>query len=277
MSKRYGLISFNATTPYTDDRGTARNFNANFVAPPDFSAANINSIAIQSGGTVRLATDPASVCPDPGVSGRRLVFIRQNGGSLSVPIANRTSLVAQAIALRNTINSVTAANPVVCVKLIGEEFPDLFDELSPAVPVPRAPGVSSAAAANGKQNFYSGVMSYDSDAVYGSAYPVSFKLATESAAFNAPALYAAELAAGSTVAQNRPSCPSASYRRSRHYLVQALVTQGVTVESQFTKLPVATHLPVDILAVGQLLAANPAVQCIGYKGEDNDRFHKLLP
>lgn len=279
MSKQYGLIAFNVATPYIDDRGTNRFFNSNFVAPPDFTPANINSIALQSGGTVRLPTDPNTICPDDGVEPRKLQFIRLNGNSISVPIANRTSLVAQAIALRNTINSVNANNPVVCVKLIGEYFPNLIDELAPVGKIAGV-GIGSSAPANGKQVFYSGTMEYLSDGVFGSPYFVSFKVATEGANSTvAPALYAPQLNLANVVPLTIATCSGNNPRRSRRYISQAIVNppQGAGTASQVTEIPVATHLDTDILAVGQGLAAIGAVQCLGYKGENNDRFHRLLP
>ena len=280
MAKIFQRFMFDTANPYVDDRGVSRLFAGRFAIPADMTTAQASAIAGLAGSAPIAANDNTkNICPDPGVKGRKLTFIRRDGNSLSLVMTPRNSLVADATLIRSAIDAVDAGNTVVCIKLDGEYFPDLFDELSPAVPVARVPGVSSRAVTGGKQNFYSGSMSYDSDAIYGQAYPLSFKVATESTLLPpaAPILYAAELAAGSTVAQNNPPCPSRNPRKARAYIAQALVIQGAGSETQITKIPVATHLPADILAVGQLLANNPAVQCIAYRGEGNSRFHKLLP
>jgi hypothetical protein len=280
MAKVFQRYIFDTANPYVDDRGVNRLFSGRFAIPADMTTAQASAIAGLAGAAPIAATDKTkAICPDPGVRGRRLTFIRRDGNSLSLTMTPRNSLIADATLIRTAIDAVDPANNVVCVKLDGEFFPDLFDELSPAIAVPRVPGVSSRPATGGKQNFYSGTMSYDSDAVYGLPYPISFKVATESTLSPpaAPILWATELAAASTVAQNNPACPSRNPRKPRAYIVQALVTQGGATETQITRIPVATHLPADILTVGQLLAANPASQCIAYRGERNDRFHKLLP
>lgn len=281
MAKRYGLIAFDINTPYVDDRGITRNFNSRFVAPPDFTAANITALAALSGGRARLPTDPKSACPDPGVQGRRLTFIRSNGNSVSVPIRNRLTLINTAIAMRNLINGVTggANNPVVCVKLEGEYFPNLFDELALPGRGPSISGINSSVPANGKQNYFYGTMEYLSDANYGQGYFIPFKVATNAASGVAPTMFAPALNLGNVVAQNVAGCPGTDPRTSRRYIVQSVVADiaGAGSVSQTAQIPVATHLATDILAVGVNLAAITSTQCLGYQGESNDRFHKLLP
>lgn len=279
MAKRYGLIKYNVASPYIDDRGVVRLFNANFVAPPDFSAANITALATISGGVQRLPTDPGTICPDDGVQPRKLVFLRSNGNSVSIPVSPRANLIGTAIAARNIINSVAAANPVVCIKLLGEYFPNLIDELvSPGKVV--GVGVGAALPANGKQNFFTGIMEYLSDAIYGGSYFLPFKVATEGADNTiAPSLYAAQLSLANVADTGANNCPGSNPRVPRRYISQAIVAPvaGAGSVSQITEIPVALHLPLDVLAVGQSIANLGAVQCVSYYGEFNDRFHKLLP
>jgi hypothetical protein len=263
--------------PYVDDRGTNLAFRGRFAIPPDMTRVQAAAIATAAGLQVILPTDPPAICPDPGAQGRKLKFVRQDGSSISLVFRRRDTLIADAIATRTALNAVTATNPVVCIQLEGEYFPNLFDTLAAVGRPPTAPGVSSRPVATfGKQFFYSGVSAYLSDAIYGQEYLLPFKIATN-VADQAPNEYAALLTAGNIVAQNAGACPGSDPRTTRRYIIQSLVTEGAGTVAQTAQIPVGTHLPADILAVGQAAAALASTQCLGYKGENNARFHKLLP
>jgi len=277
MARVLQSYRFTTANPYTDDRGTVRQLTARFVLPPDMTTAQAIGLAGAAGGVAILPNDPRSICPDPGVKGRKLTFFRQNGNSISFTMGVRGTLVAQATAIRNTLNGLTAANPVVCIKLDGEYFPNLFDELAPPNPGARVPGVSSRpAAAAGKQFFYSGTTAYLSDAIFGSEYFLPFKVASDLPANAPPTEYDAFLSAADIVPQNISSCPGTDPRRTRRYIVQSLVTQNAQTTTQTAEIPVGSHIAGDILAVGQLIATATSTQCVGYQGENNSRFHKLL-
>lgn len=282
MARQYQLYKFVAAAggnQYISDRNTAYDLRARFVVPPDFSAASAAAVAIAAGATVVLPTDPKTICAEPGIRGRKVTYFRSDGSSLSVVLPNHDTILADAIAVRDAIDLANANVPVVCAQLEGEYFPNLFDELAPVPLPPRVAGVSSRPVAPAtKQYIYSGAFAYASDAVFAGIYNLPFKLSTNNLGA-APTIYAAALATPEISLVPVPgvnSCPGTDPRKPRHYIVQSLVTQGAGTLSQVAKIPVAGHLGASIFAAGATLAALTSTQCIGYKGEDNDRLHLLF-
>lgn len=278
MAKVFQSYRFTVANPYTDDRGVDRQLTARFAVPPDMSAAIAIGLAGQAGGVAVLPTDPrGSVCPDPGVKGRKLTFIRQDGNSISFVMGDRNTLIAQATAMRDTINTLTAANPVVCVKLDGEYFPNLFDELAPANAGARVPGTSSRPLPPAtKQYSYFGTFAYNSDAIFGQTYFLPFKIASDLPDNQPPTEYDAILTAAGVVPEPTSPCPGSDPRKPRYYTVQSLVTQNAANVSQSAQIPVAGELDTEIAAVGTLIATATSTQCLSYQGESNSRFHRLL-
>ncbi|NJL89707.1 MAG: hypothetical protein HC916_07830 [Coleofasciculaceae cyanobacterium SM2_1_6] len=244
--------------------------------PPNMTEAVADSIIAAAGGQRVLPTDPPNICPDPGVEGRKLIFINEEGGSVGVTMAARNTLIDQAILIRGLLDGLGGPR-VTCVLLRGEYFPNVLDELRPAGIV-AAPGASSRPVATaGKQHFYSGVMNYRSDAIFAEPYLVPFKIATSSLVDAAPTLYATILNTYDVVPQTAVPCSGTNPRRSRRYIVQSQVTEPTGVVSQTAEIPIAISNPVAILAAGIDIASLPSTQCLAYRGESNDRFHKLLP
>lgn len=277
MAKVFQSYRFTTANPYTDDMGTVRQLTARFAVPPDMTPAIAIGLAAQAGGVAVLPTDPkGAACPDAGVKGRKLTFIRQDGNSISFTMGDRLTLIAQATGMRATIDALTGTNPVVCIKLDGEYYPNLFDELAPAAPGPRVPGISSRPPAPAtKQYQHFGTFSYLSDAIYGTTYQLPFKIASNLPANAAPAEYDAFLSAAGVIPVATSPCPGSDPRIPRRFLVQSVVNQNAAIISQTAEIPVAGHLPASILAIGQQIAAATSTQCVGYRGESNSRFHRL--
>jgi hypothetical protein len=277
MTKVFQLYRFTASgggQAYVDDRGTSHELIARFAVPPDMTAGQAGAIAAQTGGAAINAGQFKNYCPQPGVRGRKLTFIRADGNSMSFVIPTQNTLIAQATGLKTAINAISAGNQVVCIKLDGEIFPNLGDVLG--ITGARVPGTSSRPIAPAtKQEFYSGAFDYESDAVFGSPYQAKMKIATDLVG-NPPTEYAG-LFTSQTIVLSKPYCPTSEPRMPRHYNVVSLVTQNATQVTQHAQIPVRSNVAANNLNVGQGLAALTATVCIGYVGEKNPRFGLLVP
>lgn len=280
MARQFALLTYRGTggapAPYIDDRGTPRDLLARFSVPPGVTAATITTII---GETNALPRDPLTdkiVCPDSGFSPRKLVFYSAEGGSISVPIGDRTNLLAAATVIQGAL--IGDGFNVVCIKLEGEKFANLVDELRPAGFLGvLASANSSRPAAGGIQPHFFGKANYASDAIFGSPYVLPYKFASQAAqVFPTVFTGITALTLGITPLDGINSCPGSDPRTSRRYVVQSLVTENAIVRSQVTELPVFLHEDAAIQAAGVGIATIRSTQCLGYKGEDNSRFHRLL-
>lgn len=279
MADAFRLITFDpavGVNNYIDDRGTNRPTLGRISIPPGVTAASMDTIVNASGARDRLPTD-RFVCPEVGFFTRRLIFYSQAGGSVSVPVANRAGLIAAATVIRGAL--IADGFEVVCIKLVGERFANIVDDLRPAgfLGLQASPDSSRPVAGGIQPNFY-GKAQYASDAIYGTDYVLPYKIQSDVAqAF--PSIYgnAIEVLTGIDPVDGINSCPGRDPRTTRRYRVQSLVTENAVVRSQVAEIPSFLHLPAEVLALGEGLAALRHVQCLGYAGENNDRFHKLLP
>lgn len=278
MADNFQLITFpaNAAQSYVDDRGVSRGIFGKIYVPPGVDAATMTLIVGSSGGRLRLPVDRV-VCPEKGFAPRKLIFYSNTGGSVSVPIGPRASLIAAGSSIRT--NLIAAGFQVVCVKLVGEKFANIVDDLRPAGFLGTQAATASSRPATGgiQPNFY-GKADYNSDAVFGTNYVLPYKVQSDVAQVF-PSIYGTVIQSAlgivPLVAVN--ACPGSDPRTSRRYIVQSLVTENAIVRSQVAELPMFNHLASEIAAAGVAIATLRHVQCIGYKGETNDRFHKLLP
>jgi hypothetical protein len=94
---------------------------------------------------------------------RRLVFIRDDGSSMSVPVPKRSILDSAATGIKAILDANAAK--VTCIKLVGEYWRNLNLELGVNY---TAGQVATSHKSNGgatKQHYYTGRMQYQSDAV----------------------------------------------------------------------------------------------------------------
>jgi len=277
MADNFQLITFDlATNPYTDDRGQDRAIKQRLYVPPGITAATIATIITETGARARLATDRV-VCPDSGFKPRKLVFYSSAGGSIAVPIAERDSLIVAATAIRGAL--IADGFIVVCIKLVGESFLNIVDDLRPvAFAGLLASTTSSRPAAGGIQPNFFGKAQYRTDAIFSNQVVLPYKLQSD-VALVFPSIFGAPILTltGIVPVANINACPGSDPRTTRRYVVQSLVTENAVIRSQVTEIPVFLHLAAEILAAGEGIAALRHVQCLGYKGELNDRFHRLLP
>jgi hypothetical protein len=267
------------SNPYISDAGLEYSVNARFVAPPDLDDISIASIAAAVGGVRR--TEPAICSDSQSVKPRKLVFIRASGNSVSVPFGGRASVITVATNVRNILNaSANANNEVVCIKLEGEEFLNLNDEMALTYDGTTFATSHKAPTTALKQNYVSGVFSYNADAINptGGAVVQTLRSITE----NSGNVFAAQL--GATPATcigdllNILGCGNGKRnpRKHRRYKLSFAIGDITNTQTETIELPVASNISSEILNCGQDAAALTGAYCIGYMGESYSRLHRLI-
>jgi hypothetical protein len=281
MPKTVVSVKFNPSngTGYLRDINDEIFTSGRFILPPDIPSTNIAAIVTAVGGEL---SDVNAPCPDNlGGELRRLVFIRASGNSMSVPVSSRADLISAATTIRGIL--ATTGNAVVCIKLMGEYFPILNDELGvnyqgTFAQTHKPPGTAP------KQYYYSGAISYEADGTNPSGGTVFVPVKSISNNETLPATKFGTVWAtcvGNFV--NILSCGGAGrVREHRRFLLttQTKLDPAQALEapqSEVNELPCKDYAGADILACGQAAAALAGVYCIGYRGESYARFHKLLP
>lgn len=270
-------------TGYIQDIGTEIAVNSRFVLPPDIPDTEISTILNNIGAQAASDTDPAIPCNDAlGARLRKLVFIRSNGGSMSVPVGDRADLLNAATIIRGLLNSNGAE--VVCIKLLGEIFPDLADDLGMNYQGDFA--TSHVPTNGGKQFYYTGNISYEADAAPGSDSIVFQPIKSITNNENAASSQLSAAWSGCVGSfTNTLACRGKGRRnprKHRRYLL-TFATKADPADgteepgTETAELPVSGISPADILACGQTAAGLGGAYCIGYFGESYSRYHKLLP
>lgn len=281
------VVSFQyavGTNPYISDINENLSINTRFVAPPDLDATGQQAVVTAVGGTL---TTESAVCSDSALgTPRKLEFIRKNGNSMSVAVANKANLITIANTIKGILDPLNSgANPVVCIKLYGEEFNNLNDELGLAyngtvfAPTHKAPATAS------KQNFASGVISYEADAAatFGLEVTTSIRSITEKATNEFAAQLGTVPATCGISFLNIQNCGNGrrnprQHRRFKLTFATKLDTAAAAevAQTEDIELPVKGAGALDILACGNAAIALPGLYCIGYMGESHSRFHKFL-
>lgn len=262
-------------TGYVPDRGAdalPTTYRGTFNAPIGLTQGDADTIISAAGGFlvkwngVDIPGSPANPpCPEGNnFKPRKLVFLMSNGVSVSVPsISNDPgSLIALAQLVNGILNGIS---PVLCIKLVGERWKNIMAQLGQANKTPIA-GVDP------RGFTYSGTFAYTSDAGPATVNK-SFKM--DSNIDGAAPAYLGTTFAPPAGAPDY--CPGTDRRDTRRYLVNALITRDGAPRIISTQVPVATAVPADVRALGTALAQLGAVACVGYKGEDYDRFHLVVP
>ena len=266
MAKKFQIIRFRTEegTGYFSDRGTEHDANGRFVIPPDISDSEAAQIAALAGG--QTTGDPVP-CPDTqDFAPRKLVFIRQSGNSLSVPVSQRNQLAVAGNDIAAVLNKPN--NKVVCVKLAGEKWDNLNDELG----LDFQGTAPDSRPNNGRiQYVYSGIIEYQSDTGVSVTIPVK----TLSDRENQPPSNVASVW-GNCVGDfltNNFSCGASTRRDHRRYLIDFRVAADTAERKE---VPVRESAAGEIFNCGQAIANLTGVFCIGYMGESYDRFHKVM-
>ena len=269
-------------TGYLMDIGTEIPANGRFILPPDVAEAQIATILASIGAQPLSAIGDPVPCSDAqNAKLRKLEFIRTNGGSMSVPVSSRADLLGAATVITGVLNS--SGSDVVCIKLHGEEFLDLADELG--LNYTNTFATSHVPLTADKQYYYAGNISYETDANSGVGSTVFQPIKSISDLLNAPSTQLTPAWAGCVGAfSNALACRGKGRRNPRKHRRYILTfatkdTPASTTEvakTETAELPVADSAAAGILACGQAAAALAGAYCIGYRGESYSRFHKLL-
>ncbi len=265
-------------TGYLQDIGTEIAVNSRFILPPDVPTTEISTILTNIGAQPQSALGDPIPCTDV-VGGRlrKLVFIRSNGGSMSVPVNTRANLLNAATVIRGVLNA--NGSEVVCIKLLGEIFPDLADDLGMNYSGDFA--TTHSPTGNAKQFYYAGNIQYQSDGSGDVFQPVKAITNNE----DAPSSQLQAAWSGCVGAfTNTLACRGKGRRnprKHRRYLL-TFATKADPLDTtedagtETAELPVANSAAADILSCGQAAAALNGAYCIGYFGESYSRYHKLL-
>jgi hypothetical protein len=277
MAKRYQPVKFReAVVPYTSDWGDFHEVNSGFYRTPDMTDAVATAIVTAVGGLVDVAAAPCGT--RTGFDPRKLQFIRADGSSISVPVALRGDLIAIATQIRTQFQSLGV--PVSCIKLLGEQWArDIREDVLTGTAVPAFVAGVSSSSTGSIQNVYSGVFAYESDAPFGGNAFIRVRFNTPVADTLPGTAFGAAISGSldNDVPTTLPLCPGRQSREPRKFVVRRGVTQAGSVVMEQREIPVIDSDAGDIQAAGQGFATLPELICLLYKGESNDRFHRLLP
>ncbi len=272
------------TNPYLSDINENLSLNGRFVAPPDIDQAGIDAILAAVGA---VQTTIPAVCSDSQLGKpRKLEFIRSSGNTMSVAVADKTNLIAAATAVKGVIDPLnSASNPVVCIKLYGEEFLNLNDEFSLNYDGTLYAPSHKAPATADKQNFASGVIAYEADAAnpFGTTVTHAIRSITEKATNELSDQLGTAGAGCIGDFLEILNCGNGrrNPRKHRRFILDFStkadpLDTAETPQSERIEVPVAGAGVLDILACGNNLVTLPGLYCIGYMGESHSRFHKFL-
>jgi hypothetical protein len=246
-------------------------------------ATAISATILGAIGAKPLSLISSGVCGES-ISGdaRRLVFYRDDGSSMSVPVANRGFLDSAANVVKGVL--ISSGRKVTCIKLVGEYWSNLNDELGlsytagTVAPTHRSVG-------NGKQHYYTGIMTYQSDAYKASAQSNQFLLKVKSISDleNAPASQIGTQVWNGCVGELSKAAFSCggkqrNKRRHRRFLLDfaTAVSGNVITEVESIELPHKNSDASSIATCGQAAAVLPGIVCIGYRGESYSRFNTVI-
>lgn len=280
VSVRYAAGS----NPYVTDFNSNLTITSRFVLPPDLNVVNQSEIISAIGATLNEESAP---CSDSALgSPRKLLFIRESGNTMSVPVSDRTNLINIAGAIKAILNAANDGNnTVVCIKLIGEEFPNLNDEFGVSYDGTTFAQSHKAPSTAFKQNFASGVISYEADAADPFGTPVIHPI--RSITEKSTNEFSAQL--GTTAADCVGSfltllnCGNGRRNPRKHRRLNLIFAtkadpadDAEESQSESIELPISGGGALDILACANSAATLTGLYCLGYQGESYDRFHKLL-
>lgn len=281
------MLRYTADKPYIPDYATAADTDSLLTASvrykipttggDDLARAAIDVINSNSGADVykigdEIVNEEFSNLPCPestgGFSPRKLVFISDKNQSFSVPIADRTNLIAARDAIRNSLNGNNFN--VVCIKLEGETHRVLNEILS--VNTTDATVADPDPSTTGNGTYYSGRITYETDGGITRIAPV--KIMTDTAGQAPSALATSWASCVGAFNPSNGSCGGAAGIKHRRYIAQFQTTgDGVATR----EIPVKARAAADILACGNAIVTDlgGAALCMSYTGESYKLFHKI--
>ena len=291
-------ITFRGSNYLPDWGGPTQTFNYKytFKIPDGTTDAMINAIIAAVGGTV---IDTRGVpCEDEegySWSPRKLKFWFEAGKTVSIPVPNKTNLIAASVTIATQLNQIAR---VICVSLEGETWRNIIDLIDPTSSL-LAPVVLPIAdtAAGRKETSYVGSMNYETDGSFEMSSK-AFKMATNLVGNVPYAQYATAInncliASGNPVNTSSARCPgfrqlTFDHRRFRVVMLQnrrvvkkdgdvSGAQSEVTTAKSELLVPMSSRDPELIRACGLALRAVPHTMCLGYRGEWDKRFSSKNP
>ena len=276
--KSFRFVS--GTNGYVTDIGEELSISSRFVVPPDITEENADLIVAAVGGTVN--TEDNAPCSDSGLgTPRKLTFIRESGNTMSIAVPlSGGAIITAATTIKGILDAVTG-NTVVCIKLDGEYFGHLNDELGlnfnagDVAPSHKSPSTAK------KQNYLTGSIAYTSDVSGPILVPV--KSITEKTTQDPAAQLETEWQSCTGGIQAITGCGMGrkNYRKHRRFKVQFATKVDVanadeTEQIESIEVPISSNVSSDIKSCGENLAALTGAFCVGYEGESYSCLHKLL-
>jgi hypothetical protein len=267
--------------PYEMDIGNKISASGRFILPPDLDLAQAATILELIGAKPLSLITKNGFCSDSSNGKlRRLIFVRSDGSSMSVPVANRNAgegIIGIASGIKGVLDS--GAIKTSCIKLVGEYWRNLNSELS----VPGTAGqVATSHRANSgatKQHYYTGRIQYETDATKTAGNTVLLPIKSISDIQGAPASQISSVWSQcvGTLSQAK-SCTSSRDRYHRRFLLNfaTKIENGLITETESIELPHREASSTSIKACGLAAAQLQGLQCIGYRGESYNKFHKVL-
>ncbi len=265
------------TNGYFQDIGTEISVTGRFVLPPDVTDAEGQNIIAAVGALPNTDNVP---CSDTGLGDlRKLTFIRESGNTMSIAVPLKGNVITAATTIKSILDK--ADNNVVCIKLDGEYFANLNDELGVTYTAGDTATSHKAPSSAKKQNYLTGSISYTSDvsgAILHSVHSITEKT-DESPAAQLGSTW--DSCTGGI--QDVLACGNGRRNPRKHRrFIGTFVTKldptdtNETAQTETIEVPVAAADSSDILTCGQAVAGLTGLYCIGYRGESYSRIHKLL-
>ena len=277
---------------YITDWGDAIITSAVFNLPPDIDQAGKEAILAAIGGV-----ENADLPPCPAINGklRKLKFTRAKGNTMSVPVRTRQDLLTAATAINGVLNAGGSSdNPVVCIDLIGENFPNINDEMSLSYTAGAFAKTHRSPDTAPKQWNYFGKIQYQADSTNPAGGVIFQPVKTMTDVENsAPTQLDTEWLGCAGEFETVVPCPRPAGNlnplKHRRY-VMTFLTKPVEVNdpanppagadvdfsSERTEVPVQHHEAGLIKTCGEGLAKLVGAYCIGYQGESYRLYHRLL-
>jgi hypothetical protein len=243
-----------------------------FSRPPGLATATVDSILAAIGATKKNAAQKAPCPPPASFEPRRLLFSFLTGGSLSIPFVQKANAVALGTTLKGLLQGDLGL--VTCIKLIGEKWGRVEEELKPAGVI-LAPGADIKVTTGSKNPVFARSYSYITDNGLTSVQTV--RQNTDSTAVPATpfSVYATPItnALGALLPQG---CGGVGNITPRHYTAKILTVSPVNPIRQLI-VPVAANEALAIRGIGIALATITQTMCLNYEGESDSRFSRLIP